>query len=104
MNSKQLKIAFIIGVLFISHLTIYTMGLIKGINKSVELEDYALEAAAQSYKNTMPNDTNRLDYSGTEKFSERPDRFILPETLRTEGLQKEASQNSESKTTRKRTF
>jgi len=83
---------------------IYRTGVQKGIRLSENAGELALEAAAQSYKNSLPNDTIKLIDYGTDRIQERTPKYILPENSRTEAASPYTGETKRISQTRKRTY
>lgn len=67
--------------------------------KEIEL---TYEAAAQSYKNTLPNDTSKFDYYGNPRTKTDTIKRVLPKNSRTKIHSQQTEKNADISQTRKR--
>jgi hypothetical protein len=105
-TKHEITFILLVAVVFLSlsYYVAFNFGMAHGLRSAEDAGELALEAAAQQYKTALENDTSKYDYYGNERFSEKPNRFILPENARTKNADWQTSKTQESTTARKRTF
>lgn len=92
---KQGCVYLIIVVLIITHGTFYFMGINYESAQNEKEIELTYEAAAQSYKNSMPNDTSKFDYYGNKRAKEDTLRRVLPQNSRTKIAKPTANRDKE---------
>ena len=88
--------------MIITHLLSYIMGIKHESTQNEKEIELTYEAAAQSYKNTLPNDTSKFDYYGNPRTKTDTTKQVLPQNSRTESHLPGTKKNSDISQTRKR--
>jgi len=100
MNRSQFALVVVVAVLY--SLFIYSMGVHHGLKQKEKAVEIAFDAAAQQYKNGIPNDSSRFDHYGNEISKKGASPYVLPKNARTESNLLKTPKTKKSTRLRKR--